>query len=183
MNYYLPKTVEVGGVEYEIRSDYRAILDICLALEDSELDEQERTYSALCAFYPDFDKMPPYTFDEAVEKLLWFINGGEDADDSRSPRVVDWEQDFPLIAAAINKTSPIGDIRGLEYYHWWSFIADYRERIGDCTYAQVIKIRDKQARGKSLDKQEREWYRLNRKLVDRKHKYTEAEDELVRQWT
>lgn len=183
MNYFLPKAVEIGGAEYAIRSDYRAILDICMALEDEEIESRERTYSALVAFYPEFESIPTAHYDEAVDRLVWFINGGEDADDAKSPRLVDWEQDLPLVMAAINKTSPHGDIRGLDYYHWWSFVADYRERIGDCTFAQVIKIREKQARGKSLDKQEREWYRKNRKLVDRKHRYTDAENALLAQWT
>ena len=40
MEYTLPKTVFVGGREYSIRSDYRAILDICEALTDPELLKQ-----------------------------------------------------------------------------------------------------------------------------------------------
>ena len=42
MEYTLPKTVIVGGREYSIRSDYRAILDICEALTDPELSSEER---------------------------------------------------------------------------------------------------------------------------------------------
>ena len=33
----LPTRMEVGGVEYEIETDYRAILDICAAISDPEL--------------------------------------------------------------------------------------------------------------------------------------------------
>ena len=42
MEYTLPKTVSVGGREYSIRSDYRAILDICEALTDPELTNEEK---------------------------------------------------------------------------------------------------------------------------------------------
>lgn len=43
MEYTLPKTVIVGGREYSIRSDYRAILDICEALTDPELSSEEKS--------------------------------------------------------------------------------------------------------------------------------------------
>ena len=39
MSYLLPTTLTVGGIEYAIRSDYRAALDIFAALADPELDE------------------------------------------------------------------------------------------------------------------------------------------------
>ena len=38
-NQYLPTSVNVSGKEYNIRSDYRAILDICTALNDPELSD------------------------------------------------------------------------------------------------------------------------------------------------
>ena len=37
----LPTSVDIDGTEYEIRSDYRAALDICMAMSDAELDEQD----------------------------------------------------------------------------------------------------------------------------------------------
>jgi len=58
----------------------------------------------------------------------------------------------------------------------------YYMEIGDCLFAQVVAIRDKKARGKPLDKQEREFYRRNRKMVDLKTTYTEAEQNLLAAW-
>ena len=52
MEYTLPKTVIVGGREYSIRSDYRAILDICEALTDPELSSEEKSAVVLYIFYP-----------------------------------------------------------------------------------------------------------------------------------
>ena len=48
----LPTCVEVGGTQYEVRSDYRAVLDICTALSDPELSDEERAEIALDIFYP-----------------------------------------------------------------------------------------------------------------------------------
>ena len=72
----LPISVEVGGAEYAIRSDYRAALDICAALSDPELDGRERAAVALEVFYPDVDAIPPERYEEAVERCLWFLGGG-----------------------------------------------------------------------------------------------------------
>ena len=191
MIYALPTSLEIQGTEYAVRYDYRAVLDICIALNDPELNEQDKAQAALEIFYPGFAQMPPEHYREAIEKCFWFINGGEDEEPGRkAPRLVDWEQDFKLIAAPINRV--LGrEVREIPYdgqantggFHWWSFLSAYMEIGGDCTFAQVVSIRDKLARHKKLDKAEQEWLRRNRRLVDFKRKYTAAENELVKQWT
>lgn len=183
MIYDLPQSVEVQGAEYEIRSDYRAVLDICIALSDPDLSDQDRAQVALEIFYPGFSDMPSQHYQEALKQCFWFINGGEnETSETKSPRLVSWEQDFRLIAAPVNRV--LGkEIRSLPYLHWWSFLAAYYEIGGDCTFAQVVGIRSKLARHQKLDKSEREWLRRNHKLVDFKRKYTSDEEALLQQWT
>ena len=176
----LPTAVEVGGTEYEIRSDYRAILDICSALSDDELDERDRAAALLDIFYPGFGDMPPEHYEEAVQKCFWFINCGDGEQERSAPKLVDWKQDFKYIVAPINRVSG-QEIRAVEYLHWWTFIAYYYE-IGDCLFAQIVRIRERKARGKPLDKQDAAWYRQNRCLVDMKSGYTEAEDAILKTW-
>lgn len=177
----LPTSVEVGGTEYPIRSDYRAALDICAALSDPELSEQDKSVVALTIFYPDLDTIPPSLYGEALERCMRFLNcGQEQHHGGRSPRLVDWEQDFQYIVAPINRV--VGrEIRAVEYMHWWTFIAAYYE-IGDCTFAQIVRVRDQLVRGKPMDKPDREWYRRNRELVDFKRKYTPQEDAVLAPW-
>lgn len=176
----LPESVEVCGAEYAIRSDYRAVLDICAALSDPELDGRDRSEALLTIFYPDFPDMPPEHYEEAIKRCLWFINGGTDTQPGKSPRLVDWEQDFPYIVAPINRVTG-QEIRAADYMHWWTFLAAYQE-IGDCTFAQIVRTRDRIARGQKMDKQDREWYRRNRHLVDFKRKYTDADNEFFEKW-
>lgn len=176
----LPTSLEVGGAEYEIRSDYRAALDICAALSDPELDSQDRAAVLLDILYPGFDEMPPEYCGEAVERGLWFLRGGTEESPNQGSRLVDWEQDFSYIVAPINRVAG-REIRSEAYMHWWTFLAAYYE-IGDCTFAQIVRIRDMLARGKTLDKADREWYRHNRQLVDFKRKYTRQEDAVLNQW-
>lgn len=181
MRFDLPTALTIGDTTYAIRSDYRAILDICIVLNDPDLTEQERSLAALDIFYPDFDAMPPEHYRDAVRQCFWFINGGEDeSEQPRSAKLMDWEQDFRYIVAPVNRV--LGhEIRAQDYLHWWTFLSAYYE-IGDCTFAQIVRIRDRLARGKPLEKADRDWYRQNRTLVDFKTSYTEAEDELLKKW-
>ena len=177
----LPTSVEIGGTAYDIRSDYRAVLDICAALSDPALDGQDKALALLDIFYPGFSDMPPEHYEEAVQRCLWFINCGDEDNQRPAPKLVDWEQDFKYIVAPINRVTGM-EVRAVEYLHWWTFVAAYYE-IGDCTFVQIVRIRDQLRRGKSLDKSDREWYRQNRHLVDFKVNYTEADDDVVKMWT
>ena len=177
----LPETVELGGAEYPVRWDYRPILDICAALQDPELDNQERAIAALTIFYPDFERIPAECAQEAVDNLFWFINCGEEDRPRYSPKLVDWEQDFRLIAAPVSRV--LGrSVRSREPLHWWDFMDAYME-VGECTFSQVVRIRDLRERGKKLDKQDQEWYRRNRHLVDFKKKHSGGEIALLENLT
>lgn len=181
MNWDLPTTVTVQGEEYAIRSDYRVILDICTALTDPELDDRSRGYVVLDLFYPDFDDIPVRAYDEAIEQCFWFIRlGEEEQQNQRKTTLVSWEQDFQYIVAPINRVAG-HEIRADEYMHWWTFVGFYNEIGGDCTFAQIVRIRDKLAKHKKLDKDEQKWYRENRDKVDIKRKYTDAEHDLLMQ--
>lgn len=191
MVYDLPTYLTIDGTKYAIRYDYRAVLDICIAMSDPELSDEERLLAALTIFYPEINDMPVESYGCAIKECMWFINGGEyDDPRKKSPRLVDWEQDFALICAPINRV--VGkEIRSIPYdaetnsggFHWWSFLSAYYEIGGDCTFAQVVGIRSKLSRNQKLDKSEKEWLRRNRKLVDFKTKYTETDESLIKQWT
>ena len=188
MNYDLPKYLNICGTEYAIRYDYRCILEICSAMEDPELDKRDKAIVAMVIFYPDFYNIPPDHYQEAIKKCFWFINGGEDDIGQKGPKLVSWEQDVKNIIAPVNRV--LGqEIREIQYdektntggLHWWTFLSAYME-IGDCVFAQIVRIRILRAKGKKLDKEDQEWYRQNRHLVDIKQTYTEAENEILKEW-
>lgn len=191
MSYELPTSIEIEGIEYDIRSDYRPILDIMEALDDPELNDQEKMAVMLDIFYPNFSDMPMEHYQQAVDYCVWFINGGEEnpKKTQKSPRLMSWTQDFHLIVAPINKIAG-KDIRGIPYnrrendggFHWWTLLSAYME-IGDCLFAQVVSIRRKKLKHQKLDKSDQEFYKNNRHLIDFKVSYTEAENEIIKQWT
>lgn len=177
-NLSLPTTLTVGGEEKPIRTDYRVALDIFLALTDPELDEYNRALEALDILY--IDEIEPRDWREALDKCMWYLRGGEEEREQKSPQLISWEQDFQLIASPVS--SVIGrDIRGIENLHWWTFLAAYMA-IGDCYFAQVVHIRDMLARGRKMDKTDREFYRRNRDVIDIKKPMTSAEKEILKEW-
>jgi hypothetical protein len=180
MIYDLPTSIEIGNKEYAINSDYRAILDICRALTDPNLNGKEKAIVLLDIFYPDSEDIPLECLEEAITKCFRFINLNSDEPTKQAPKLMDWEQDFKWIIAPVNRV--LGqEIRSIDYLHWWTFIAAYYE-IGDCLFAQIVRIRSQKAKGQPLDKFDAKWYREHRELVDLKTTYSEAEEEVLKAW-
>ncbi len=157
----LPMTLEVNGSEYPIRTDFRDILRIMSAFEDPDLENQEKVFVMLYIIYPDFEDIPREDLEEAYKKAAWFIDCGADTKEEpkKNPRVVDWEQDERLLFPAINAVAG-REVRSMEYLHWWTFMGYFME-IREGTYSQVLQLRHKKARGKKLEKWEREYWNNN----------------------
>lgn len=184
ISWSLPTSLDIGGKEYKIRSDYRAVLDILTAMNDPEIFEPgmsekekniERVMTMLQILYEDFESIPSNQWNEAAKKAKEFIDCGMSDDGKPKPRLMDWEQDAPLIIPAVNKVCH-QDIRSLKYMHWWTFISLYME-IGDCMLSTVISIRKKRKKGQKLEKWEKEFYQNNKSIVDLKVKCEERSDE------
>jgi hypothetical protein len=176
----LPESAEIGGDTYEIRSDFRAVLDVLTVLGDPEITDAERGTVALTIFYPQFARMPRCCWEEAARYLTWFASGGDSPARKPSGKIVDWEQDFPIIVGPVNRILGF-ESRGYEHLHWWTFLAAYCE-VGDCFFAQVVAIRRKRQRGERLEKHEQRFYRDNREIVDLRVRETDAEKAFFKEW-
>lgn len=180
----LPTSLNVGNTDYKIRTDYRVILDILAAMNDPDIlepgmteDEKqaEKVLTMLQILYIDFDRMPSSDWKEASEKACEFIDCGIQDDGKPKPRLMDWDQDAPIIVPAVNKVCNF-DVRSVKYMHWWTFFGYYME-IGECMLSTVVSIRDKKRRGKKLEKWEQEFYRNNKHIVDLRAKKVERSEE------
>lgn len=180
MNYGLPTTVTVSGAEHAIRSDYRAILDIICALNDPDFTGQEKAMAVIAIFYENPDGLED--IEAAIQAAFSFIACGrpEEENGKKRPRLADWEKDFPHIISAVNKVAG-REVRADGYCHWWTFMGYYDALDGESTFANIVSIRSKKAKGKKLEKWEQEWYRENRQMVDIRQpvEYTEQEKELL----
>lgn len=171
----LPQLLRVGEQEWKIRSDFRAVLDILNFFNDPEYEEDEKWWICLDILYEDFQRMPQELWSEAAQQAIAFIDMGTKENNGPKPRLMDWEQDAPIIIPSVNRV--LGkEIRALPYLHWWTFMGAYME-IGESLFSQVVSLRKKRTQKKKLEKWEREFYRENKELCDLKKKYTKAEEE------
>ena len=186
MMWSLPISVEIYGKEYAIRNkcDYRVVLDVISALNDEDLEMEYRVECALFQFYGN-DEL------DTVEKVLTSLNdiqiaivemmkiinlGKEETDEEYKPKLMDWEHDFTQLAPPISRTLGYSVRDAKNYTHWYDFIGAYME-IGECTFANIISIRNKRMKGKKLEDWEQEFYIENKKIIDLPHKLTDEEQE------
>lgn len=166
-SFNIPTSIQFGEQSLTItdKGDYRMVLDCFAALNDAELDKEERVYCALIIFYKEFNDIEDLahcTFlNEAVKKMYWFFNCGDDrgVGASKHRKLIDWEGDSQLIASAVNKVANI-EIRVAEYIHWWTFMGYYLA-IGESPLATIVSIRSKIMEGKKLEKYESKFKRDN----------------------
>lgn len=176
-----PTSLNIGGVDYEIRTDYRAVLDLLTALNDPDLTDTDPQITAymqsrviLEIMYPDCDNIPAEHIQEALDKVSEFIDMGI-SDDRKKPKTMDWEQDAPILIPAINKVLNT-EIRAQKYIHWWTFLGAYME-IGESLFSNIVHIRQKKAKGKKLEKWEQDFYKENKSLIDFKQKDQRSSEE------
>lgn len=172
MIFELPTSLEFGGREWPINTDYRDILRTLMAFEDANLTDEEKAFICLRNMYPDMDDIPREQIQAAFDAAVAFIDYGQH-DDAPGPRTMDWSQDAPLIFPAVNRAAGF-EVRSAPYIHWWTFVGYFME-IRDSTYATVLGLRGKKARGKKLEKDEREFWQQNRAICELKPRYTDEE--------
>lgn len=185
----LPKSLAVNGREHAIRTDYRAVLAIFQAFADPDLSDREKCAVCLQCLYKDVSAIPKEDIQQAVEAAYDFIGGGrEHEDEGHGAKLLDWEQDEALIFSAVNKAAGC-EVRALPYCHWWTFLGYFNE-IGEGLLSAVISIRGKRAKGKRLDKWEKEFYREHKGMIDIKRRLSaeetaaeQADAEFIKQLT
>lgn len=167
----LPTSLTVGGARRPIRSDFRDALYLMGIFADPELEPDEKAAVCLRVLFVDGEDIPAGQAEEAFQAAVDFLDGGIPASGRRaSPRVVDLQQDAPILIPAVNKV--LGrEIRALPYLHWWTFLAAYME-VGDSLFSTVVGLRQKRARGRKLEKYEQQFWNENRALVELRRKQT-----------
>ena len=172
-----PESVEIGGREYAVRTDFRVILEILGMLRDPDLTDGDKAEAMLRMFYV---RRPEET-DAAIEACYQFMQPLPPPSGTPA-NLVDWERDFTLMAAPVNRILGT-ECRSLPYLHWHSFLAAWMEIGPETLYGQVLRIREKLKRGRKLEKAEREFLKKNRHLVILPSRFSRTEEALLETWT
>ena len=159
----LPTSLEVGGKDWEIRSDFRNILCVFEALEDDGLTDSEKLYVTLLRIYVNFEGMPQSLYKEAYEQASKFMECHERGKDKSKHRLINWQKDEHMIFPAINAVAGC-EVRSIQYMHWWTFLGYFENIDNESLWSFVISIRQKRANGKKLEKHEQEFFSKNQDL-------------------
>lgn len=160
-----PTAVTVGGVEYEVDTNFRTALTIMEAYEDPGLTWLDRQAITLTLLYGE--NIPPDTV-EAFDMAVFFLDCGEDRSGGQEEkndtgRLYSFSHDARYIYSAIQMTHGI-DLAAVEYMHWWRFCYLLQDLREDCYFQRMIYLRSRRARGK-LTKEEREEWRRNEDVL------------------
>lgn len=159
----LPKTLNINGKNYRIRSDFRVALNIFEAMEDEYLSDKQKAYVCLKSLF--YDDIASEDIQEAIEKAYWFLDGGDMPKvKSDGVKSFDWKQDEPILFPAVNKVAGY-ETRACKYLHWWTFLGFFNE-IGEGLFSTVMSIRQKRLNGKKLEKWEKEIYRTHKDMIN-----------------
>ena len=137
----LPVHAVIGGICYPLHADYRDVLEILVDVYGDRFEYE--------------GEIPEKDQQEATAYLAWFVRGGTEEETQPGAKLLDWEQDAPLIAADINKAAG-QEIRAMAFLHWWTFLAWFHG-IGQGQLSAVVTILDKLHRGKKLESWEKEY--------------------------
>ena len=170
----LPRAVEFGGKRWDVRTDFRDVLTILQAFDDPDLSEQEKAFVCLHNLYREFEAIPREQYQAAFDAAVRFIDRDQPPG-TPGPRTLDWTQDAPLIFPAVNAVAGC-EVRAKKYLHWWTFCGYFME-IRDSTAATVFSLRQKRAKGKKLEKWEKEYWQDNLSMCKLRKRLTKQERE------
>lgn len=165
----LPNAVEIGGVKYDINSDFRTSLKFEQMIQSSDMNKEETLYEGLNLYYP----VRPKNEKDAIEKMLWFYlcgeTGGQGAGKNEKP-LYSAEQDFKYIYAAFKEQYDIDLID--EDMHWWKFRALFLS-LNDCMFQRIMGYRAVDL--KKLPLEDRKRYRDLKKIFALQSDITEED--------
>lgn len=173
MNAYdLPTSLIVGEVAYPINYGWRNAVEILKISGSQKFTSTEKLLAMVDKLFFKIENIPPEFIMEAAAKAKEFLDCGEKPSGKVRPKLMDWEQDAPLIVSAINKEAG-KDIRLDPNNHWWTVYNWFRNSSGGL-WSNVLHLRIKMNEGKELTKEERRFLNENLEMIELKNKDTDA---------
>lgn len=164
----VPETVEVGGIEYDINTDFRISIMFELMMQDSTLSDNEKLHLALNLYYP---QIPPDPM-AAVERILWFYSCGRtvgttstaqgvEHTGSGAERIYSFEHDAEYIYAAFLDQYGI-DLQDIEHLHWWKFRAMFKGLKEDNLISKIMGYRSIKINDNMTDAEKKHYREMKR---------------------
>ncbi|MCI5630188.1 MAG: bacteriophage Gp15 family protein [Clostridium sp.] len=162
----VPESVEIDGIEYEIRTDFRISILFEMMMQDEELSNEEKILKALELYYP----IIPDNVEEAIDKIKWFYRCGKDIVKSNneshgeSVKIYDYEYDDDYIYSAFLSQYNV-DLQDIKHLHWWKFKAMFKSLNEDNKIVKIMQYRSIDL-SEIKDKEQNAYYRKMKKLYE-----------------
>lgn len=160
-----PKSLNIGGAEYPINSDFRTVLRYNEQLKRVSEEDLEGIVRCMQMI---FCKALPENLIEAIQSLNWFIRCGRKEKKRRpsnkllginSNQPFDFETDGEMIYSAFKRNDVYGiDLHEIPYLHWWEFIALLDDLPDSVKLSRVMEYRTIDTSNKNLSKETRDVY-------------------------
>ena len=156
-----PKTVNIGGAEIPINSDFRVSIRF-EQLIDEPIPDEEKILEALALYYP----FPVTDISEAIKKMLWFYTAGKDGKRPGTSRegvqnIYSYSYDDEYIYAAFLDQYGI-DLQDIPYLHWWKFKAMFVGLKSDSRIVEIMGYRGIEITSQ-MSSEQKQFYRKMKK--------------------
>ena len=163
----LPDSVEIRGTNYKINSDFRTSILFEMMMQDYELSDEEKIFKTLELYYP----IIPNDINEAINKALWFYQGGKDIRSNNSNgnagknnKIYSFQHDDEYIYSAFLDQYNI-DLQDVENLHWWKFKAMFKALKEDNEIVKIMGYRAIKIDSK-MSNEQKDYYRKMKKLYE-----------------
>lgn len=157
-----PRSVEIGGIEYQIDADFRNFIKFEGLMFDPAISDNLRGALALRLFYPKV----PTDIAHAFEKIVWLYACGEEPKKPRScgcscKKIYSYEHDSGYIFAAFLADYKI-DLEAVNYLHWWKFRALFDSLRPENMVVKIMGWRSADTR--SMKGEQKKYYERMKRL-------------------
>ena len=142
-----------SGEIYELDTDFRIGIQICLIQNDPELSSFEKSVQMQKLMF--VDKIPKSP-DDLQDCIHFFISGwshDKQSGKKEEKRLMDFDIDQWRIYSAFLQYYRI-DLNEIEYMHWWMFMG-LLACLPECAYTKVIDIRHREVNSKMSKEDQR----------------------------
>ena len=166
----LPCAVEVDGVMYSVRTDFRGWLKFYEFIRNRDFTA-ETVAEMLLTIYKD--QLPP-TIEQAFAAAVDFFSCGEKAKGGKGKPVIDFAQDAGSIYAAFRQQYGINLVT--DNLHWYEFRALFDNLTDDTQMVKIMEFRSVNL-AKIKDKETKDYYRKMKRAYRLKDTRSDEERE------
>lgn len=163
-----PKTLTIGGTEYEINSDFRASVLFEMMMFDKDVPDEIKVWKMIELYFPELpENEDPIEILNAVgwfyrcgraEKEAHLSNNSEEGENDKPQYSFDYDDEY--IYSAFRQQYGINLVT-VKYLHWWEFRAMFKG-LDECAFVRIMDWRSRKITAEMTETEKRFIRRMQR---------------------